>query len=80
MVNGLIILGSSPGGEAFRTPLLPVFLLVGGGFCVFGITVFYGGLQRFTVVHVVEMHWRFSPRRCWCQLFRNVTTNTRQPT
>lgn len=40
-------------------PLLLAFLLVGGGFYVFGYAVVSGGLRWFPAPYVVEMHGRF---------------------
>lgn len=47
-------------GALLRNPLLPVNMLVGGGFYVLVYAVEYGGLRSFTVSHVVELHWLFS--------------------
>lgn len=57
--NGVFVAGSNPAGGTFSFPLLLAFLLVGGGFYVFAHTVVCSRLQRFTVVHVVEMSWDF---------------------
>ena len=46
-VFGTAILGSSPGGEAFLLPLLPVKTLVGGDFLVFSLRWFWVVLGGF---------------------------------
>ena len=48
-------------GALLTYPLSPVFLLVGGGFCVFGHAVVSGRFRWFPAPYVVEMHGRFSP-------------------
>lgn len=45
--------------EQIIYPLLPVNMLVGGGFCVFGYAVVYGGFRWFPVTNAVELHGRF---------------------
>ena len=48
-------------GKLLDYPLLPVNMLVGGGFCVFGYTVVYGGFGWFPVTNAAELHGRFRP-------------------
>ena len=48
-------------GKLLGYPLLPVNMLVGGGFYVLGYTVVSGGFRWFPAPYVVEMHGRFSP-------------------
>ena len=55
--NGVFVAGSNPAGGTFSFPLLLAFLLVGGGFYVLAIAVFYSDLRRFTAVHVVGLSW-----------------------
>lgn len=48
-------------GALLAYPLLPVFLLVGGGFFVLPYPVVSGGFRWFPAPYVVELHGRFSP-------------------